>query len=170
MKFFFAPLLFLVSISMFSCGRTDDSIPPPRLTNCDGLISDTANTNDNARIFMPSAFTCNGDGKNDLIRPTFRNASSISFTLYDLFNNIVFTSTQAGQGWAAPAPSLNGYSVYYYKIQITTISNKKIGICGEVYNFTCYPSNIPRSNIFFEDQLRTNGFTGTTTETLATCP
>jgi CHU_C Type IX secretion signal domain len=140
-----------------------------QLTNCDGLITDTLGTNDNARIYMPSAFTSNGDGKNDVIKPTIANATSVSFTLYNSINAIVFTTNQLNQGWTAPAINSNSYAVYYYKIQITTSANRRIGICGEVYNLTCYPAAIPRTSIYFEDQLRINGFTGATTEVLPNC-
>lgn len=163
-------LTMVVGITILSCRNTDkeeSNIKP--LVNCDGLISDTLGTNDNARIYMPSAFTCNGDGKNDIIKPTITNASSISFTLYNSSNTVVFNTTQLNQGWAAPSIPSNSYSVYHYKIQINTNANRKIGICGDVYNLACYPPAIPRSNIYFEDQLRSNGFTGTTTEVLPNC-
>ena len=153
-----------------SCRNTDkEESSIVRLTNCEGLISDTLGTNDNAKIFMPSAFTSNGDGKNDMIKPTVANATTISYTLYNSSNTIVFSTTQQNQGWVAPTIPSNSYTVYYYKIQITTTANRKIGICGEVYNLSCYPPAIPRSNIYFEDQLRFNGFTAATTEVLPNC-
>jgi CHU_C Type IX secretion signal domain len=164
------PMLMALIIIFISCKNSgDDTTPTPRLTNCDGLITDTLGTNDNGRVYMPTAFTPNNDGKNDIIRPTTRNVTSITYTLYDLSANIVFTTNQLAQGWSAPPVPPNTFSTYYYKIQATTASGKKIGACGEVYNINCYPSSIPRANIYFEDQLRTNGFTGTTTEVLQNC-
>jgi Tfp pilus assembly protein FimT len=164
-------LLIIVAIAIIqSCKNTDTDVSTLiTLVNCDGLITDTLGTNDNARIYMPSAFTSNGDGKNDVIKPTIANATSISFTLYNSSNTIVFNTNQLNQGWTAPAINSNSYAVYYYKIQITTNANRRIGICGEVYNLTCYPAAIPRTSIYFEDQLRINGFTGATTEVLPNC-
>jgi CHU_C Type IX secretion signal domain len=163
-------IVFVAIVIIQSCRNTgtDVSTLIP-LVNCDGLITDTLGTNDNARIYMPSAFTCNGDGKNDVIKPTITNATSISYTLYNSNNGIVFTTNQMNQGWSAPSIPSNSYSVYYYKIQITTSAGRKIGMCGEVYNLTCYPAAIPSSKIYFEDQLRPNGFTGVTTEVLPNC-
>jgi hypothetical protein len=43
-------------------------------------------------------------------------------------------------------------------------------MCGDVYALTCYTINPPRSFYYFEDMLTPNGFTGTTLETLNTCP
>jgi CHU_C Type IX secretion signal domain len=163
-------LAIVVSSIVQSCRNTDkEESSIGRLTNCEGLISDTLGTNDNARIFMPSAFTSNGDGKNDLIKPTITNATAISFTLFNSNNTVVFSTTQPNQGWTAPFIPSNSYSIYYYKIQITTAANRKIGICGEVYHLACYPPAIPRGNIYFEDQLTPNGFTGATTEVLPNC-
>jgi hypothetical protein len=164
-------LLAMVASSIIAgCKNTDkEEVVVVQLTNCDGLITDTLGTNSNARIYMPSAFTSNGDGKNDIIKPTITNATSVSFTLYSSNNTILFNTNQLNQGWAAPPIPSNSYSVYYYKIQITTTANKKIGICGEVYNLACYPASIPRPSIYFEDQLRPNGFTGVTTEVLPNC-
>jgi hypothetical protein len=160
----------IASSIMVGCKNTDiEETSVVQLINCDGLITDTLGTNDNARIYMPSAFTSNGDGKNDVIKPTIASAISVSFTLYNSNNTIVFNTNQLNQGWTAPPIPSNSYSVYYYKIQITTSANKRIGICGEVYNLTCYPGSIPRTSIYFEDQLRVNGFTGVTTEVLPNC-
>jgi hypothetical protein len=158
------------STIIVGCRNTDTNVSEIlTLINCDGLVTDTLGTNDNARIYMPSAFTCNGDGKNDVIKPTIINATSISFTLYNSNNGIVFTTNQINQGWSAPSIPSNSYSVYYYKIQVTTSASRKIGICGEVYNLTCYPAAIPSSKIYFEDELRPNGFTGARTEVLPNC-
>jgi CHU_C Type IX secretion signal domain len=156
---------------VFSCRNNNksDSIAIP-ITNCYGLVNDTLGTNDNGRIYMPSAVTSNGDGKNDIIRPTTRNITSLTFTLYNSNNTVLFTSTQIGQGWTAHTLTTGTYSTYFYKIQAVTNSNRKIGICGDLNNVTCYPSNIPRNKIFFEDQLRIDGFTGITTETIANYP
>ncbi len=164
----------ILSISIlvsFVCCRNNstEQFTNVPLTNCEGLLTDTAGTNDNGRIFMPSAFTSNGDSKNDIIKPSTINISSITFTIYDINNNIKFTTTQLGQGWSAPALPNGSYSTYYYKIQAVTNANKKMGICGEVNNLTCYPSTIPKEKIFFEDQLRIDGFTGVTTEVLQNC-
>ncbi|MEQ1553848.1 MAG: hypothetical protein ABL929_06705 [Ferruginibacter sp.] len=170
-KYFF--ILFVIVVTIFVGCKNNEEIPSIIYVpiNCDGLVTDTAGTNDNGRVFMPTAFTSNNDGKNDNIKPSFKNITSMVFTLYDVQNNVVFTSSQIGQGWVAPAIQTNSYSVYYYKIQATTNSNKKIGVCGTTYNLTCFPITIlPRSTFYFEDQLTVNGFTAATTETIGNCP
>jgi hypothetical protein len=161
--------LFLVAVIIFwGCDRNNNP-DDARHINCDGLVTDTLGTNDNGRIYMPSAFSPNGDGKNDAIRPITQNISSVSFTVYDENNNIVFNTAQIGQAWQ-PAAGTTGVVKYYYKIQVVTINNHKIGTCGDLYQLSCFPTNVPRSSLYFQDQLTPNGFTGTTLETLSNCP
>lgn len=148
----------------FQCEKDIDQYP-----HCIGLVTDTTGTGDNARIYIPNAFTPNGDGKNDGIRPLTSNIASISFTLYDDRFNTVFSTTTIGQGWNAAVYSPT-FIKYYYKIQATTNSNHQIGMCGEILQISCYPHGRPASSFYFEDQLTPFGFTGVTSETLSTCP
>jgi hypothetical protein len=137
--------------------------------NCDSLVTDTLGSGDNGRIYMPNAFSPNGDGLNELCRPFAQNIDSIKFTLYDEYNRVLFVATQLGQGYL-PAPDGSRIKKYYYKIQATTLGHKKIGLCGEVYGITCFTKDPPKSFYYFEDMLTASGFTRPTAETLATCP
>lgn len=158
------PIFLLTTILFLSnCKKSNDMVP----INCDGLVTDTLGTNDNARIYMPNAFTPNGDGLNDIIRPIGQNISPFSFTIYDGDNNIVFTSNVPGQGWTTTS-SVNTYTKYYYKIQAVTNASHNIGTCGDLYRLACRPNNAPV--LYFEDQLTVNGFTGVTSDVLPICP
>ncbi len=157
----------LITVIVFSCTNKEDSLP--HVSNCDGLVTDTAGTGDNGRIYMPNGFTPNGDGLNDRSKPTTQNIASFTFTIYDEYDRIVFTTTQSGIGWEPT--SVPGVAIrYFYKIQAVTNSGRNIGKCGEVYLMTCYPAGTPHSNFYFEDQLTAFGFTGVTAETLGNCP
>ena len=166
MKFIF-PVLLILSVALFSnCTKSSDPIVH---INCDGLVTDTLGTGDSGRIYIPNAFTPNGDGLNEILRPFTQNIDSIQFTIYDEDNTVLFTSNLLGDAWIPLPPSLP-VKRYYYKIQATTNNNKKIGMCGDVYALTCYTINPPKSFYYFEDMLTVNGFTGTTMEALSTCP
>ena len=166
MKLIFTAILLSAVVLFSSCSKSGE---PFLRINCDGLVTDTLGTNDSGRIYIPNAFTPNGDGLNEIYRPFTQYIDSIQFTIYDEDNTVLFTSNLLGDSWIPPATSLL-VKRYYYKIQATTHRNRKIGVCGDVYALTCYTINPPKSFYYFEDMLTANGFTGTTLETLKTCP
>jgi gliding motility-associated-like protein len=51
-------------------------------------------------IYVPRAFSPNGDGVNDLLKPILVGIQTFQyFTVYNRWGNIVFTTTDANQGW-----------------------------------------------------------------------
>lgn len=53
-----------------------------------------------ADIFVPTAFTPNGDGMNDLLRPICVGIRQLSyFRVYDRWGKLVFATHQMGAGW-----------------------------------------------------------------------
>lgn len=53
-----------------------------------------------ADILVPSAFTPNGDGKNDLLRPLTVGISQLRyFRIYNRWGQLLFTTTELGKGW-----------------------------------------------------------------------
>lgn len=165
MKLIIPALLITTAVVFTNCSKSSD---PVHHVNCDGLVTDTAGTGDNARIFMPNAFSPNNDGLNDFCTPILQNIDSIGFTLYDENDAVVFTTNQLGQGWQTTFIT-NTAIRYFYKIQTRTMAGNHIGMCGEVYGLTCFPVNPPKKFYYFEDMLTPGGFTGTTAETLTTC-
>ena len=52
------------------------------------------------KLFMPTAFTPNGDGKNELFRPTFIGPSAkYDFKIYNRWGQLVYESKVPGAGW-----------------------------------------------------------------------
>ena len=138
----------------FGCRKPEK---PAHLVYCDGLITDTAGTNDNGRVFFPSAFSPNGDGLNDILKPITQNISSISFTILDDYNHVIFNTSVPGEGWRTNLVP-NAYVVYYYRIQATTTAQRKIGLCGKVYMLTCFPKKHPPNQFLFWRPANTHGF------------
>ncbi len=57
-------------------------------------------------VFVPSAFTPNNDGRNDLLRPLSAGIKSLDhFSIYNRWGRLVFTTRQQLQGWDG---SING--------------------------------------------------------------
>ena len=51
-------------------------------------------------IFMPNAFTPNGDGRNDVIRPVLVGVKQFDFfRIYNRWGQLVFSTNQSGKGW-----------------------------------------------------------------------
>jgi len=51
-------------------------------------------------IIVPSAFTPNGDGKNDVLRPIPLGITKLHyFSMYNRWGQLVFTTTELGKGW-----------------------------------------------------------------------
>src|SRR4030095_14870271 len=54
----------------------------------------------NPQIFVPTAFTPNGDGKNDLFRPIVVSIKKMEyFRVYNRWGQMVFSTTVNGKGW-----------------------------------------------------------------------
>lgn len=158
--------ILVASIFLLNCCKPKNSI---KLTHCDNLITDTLGTNDSGRIYLPNAFTPNGDGVNDLFIPITVHISSIDFTIYDEMNNILFHTNTLGEGWAnSPSPSNN--TKYYFRIQAITSDNHKIGICGEVNSLKCISTGMSLNNFLFPDQLSPDGMIYPTNENVISCP
>ncbi len=70
---------------------------------------------------VPSAFTPNNDGLNDLIKPKIQPGCSISgyqFTIYNRWGELVFTSDKPGAGWDGSYKNQPAdIGVYMYSLQ-----------------------------------------------------
>ena len=54
----------------------------------------------NPQIFVPTGFTPNGDGRNDLLKPIAVGITSIEyFRVYNRWGQLVFSTTSNGHGW-----------------------------------------------------------------------
>ncbi len=55
---------------------------------------------ENCSVYLPTAFTPNGDGLNDIIKPYLVGMKSLKrFAIYNRFGNIVFLTQKEGEGW-----------------------------------------------------------------------
>lgn len=92
------------------CGAQTDSVRVEQL-NCD------------CQPTAPTAFSPNGDGKNDVFLPLLKSAcmaKSYELLIYNRYGQVVFSSNQAGVGW--DGTYLNGRTaelgVYYYILKL----------------------------------------------------
>jgi len=79
-------------ITYYVTGRTAD--------NCEG--SDTINIKvyKGPEIYVPTAFTPNGDGHNDVLRPICIGISQFNyFRIFNRYGQVIFQTSDAGRGW-----------------------------------------------------------------------
>ena len=83
-------------------------------------------------IFVPTAFTPNGDGRNDLILPVCAGISQLNFfRIYNRWGQLVFSTTEVGRGWDGTIggqPQATGSFVYL--VQATDYTGKSISQKG----------------------------------------
>jgi gliding motility-associated-like protein len=74
-----------------------------RATNVKGCVATDSvliKVNPVQEIFIPTAFTPNGDGKNDHLIPFFPATTVLkNFTVYNRWGQLVFSSDARGKGW-----------------------------------------------------------------------
>jgi gliding motility-associated-like protein len=69
-------------------------------TNICGKVSDTVNVQLCTYIYIPNAFSPNGDGVNDILAPVYYpNVQLISFEIYNRWGELVFQTSDITKGW-----------------------------------------------------------------------
>jgi len=85
-------------------------------------------------VFMPTAFSPNGDGKNDIYHvPDLAGFHLVSFTIFNRYGVKVFKTSNATVGWDGTIkgePQETGEYVYY--LEMKTPSGKKINKKGSI--------------------------------------
>jgi len=85
-------------------------------------------------IFVPSAFTPDGDGRNDILRPVCVGIRELNyFRVYNRWGELVFSSSEMGRGWdgtikGQPQPTAN----FVYIVQGVDYTGKVIFKKGNV--------------------------------------
>ncbi len=73
-------------------------------------------------LFVPNAFTPNGDGRNDVFRAYLSgNITGFRFTIYNRWGSKVFETKTAGQGWDGTfngTPAATGAFIWYCRYQL----------------------------------------------------
>ncbi len=86
-------------------------------------------------IYVPNAFTPNGDGKNDMFFAYGNEITSFTMNVYDRWGNLIFTSDDIMNGWdgrASDGSEIAQQDVYVYKIAVKDFEGKAHGITGSV--------------------------------------
>ncbi len=116
-----------------------------------------------AQAFLPTAFTPNGDGLNDILRIVGVNISSFNFTVCGENGLIIFSTTNINEGWEGLLPdgSMAPAGIYQAKwsaiIGGGTVLEDNQSIMLFVYGENgCIEESI--ADYYFESQLYGGGF------------
>jgi gliding motility-associated-like protein len=109
------PAAFIASSAQFTVTVTD-------LNGCehvDTVYVELLEPCDEQNIFIPSAFSPNGDGLNDLFRITSDIVESLTLSVYDRWGEKVFESHDPGNGWDGTFNGRNlGNDVFGYILKV----------------------------------------------------
>jgi gliding motility-associated-like protein len=83
-------------------------------------------------IMMPNAFSPNGDGKNDIIRPVLIGISSLDyFKVFNRWGQQVFSTTELNRGWDGRISGImQDPSTYVFMVQGRDYTGKLIAKKG----------------------------------------
>lgn len=83
-------------------------------------------------VFVPSAFTPNNDGRNDVLRPIAVGVKKINyFRIYNRWGNLVFSTTSTEQGWDGRlGGTLQTTNVYAWMVEAEDYTGKTIFLKG----------------------------------------
>lgn len=84
-------------------------------------------------VYVPNAFTPDGDGLNDVFRPEGDGMKTLHLQIFDRWGEMVFESKELEKGWDGtingdPAPA----GVYVYKCTVTGMNGEKKSVQGHL--------------------------------------
>jgi gliding motility-associated-like protein len=84
--------------------------------------------------YLPTAFTPNGDGLNDIVRPYLVGMKSLkSFSIFNRWGNLIFYSTREGEGWDGKSKGITqDGGVYVWMLEFYTNDNKLVTEKGTI--------------------------------------
>ncbi|KAA5537265.1 hypothetical protein F0919_06225 [Taibaiella lutea] len=162
MKRIFYSILLL--ISLYSCGKKDKF-------EC-GVQNEMAPADDSSSLFIPNAFSPDGNGLNDVFVPFTRNMDSVHFAVYDTDNRLIFETHELYKGWM-PDNAESGLTLYHYKVMAKSHQGYTYNRCGDFYVYKCLPKGFDASTLVFGDQYDPNApdgyLKGSSAETFLLC-
>jgi gliding motility-associated-like protein len=82
---------------------------------------------------MPTAFSPNGDSKNDIFRPILNNVKILEFSVYNRWGQRVFVTYSNEIGWDG---TFNGgpcdLGTYFYKVRYQVLDREPALLKGDV--------------------------------------
>ncbi|GAB4130714.1 MAG: hypothetical protein Fur0041_00150 [Bacteroidia bacterium] len=102
---------------------------------CTDTITQDVIVNPEFTLYIPNAFTPNGDGKNDFYFAYGEEITDFTMQIFDRWGNLIYTANSISDGWDGRA---NGGSeaaqqdVYVYKVNVKDYTGKQHKLTGHV--------------------------------------
>lgn len=107
-------------------GNYEMCLVASNLNNCIDTICQTVIIEDMFFLFVPNAFTPNGDGDNEVFYPIISNykEGTFEFLIFNRWGNLLFESTDPSKGWDGTHLSYPVKNdIYIWKINVTSNSD-----------------------------------------------
>ncbi len=99
--------------------------------NCQDSASDCAHVIE-THIYMPSAFTPNHDGKNDIFRPILHNVDVMEFCVYNRYGERIFLTSDEKEGWNGNYHGMRcDLGTYFYTVRYRVLKREGM-LTGDV--------------------------------------
>jgi gliding motility-associated-like protein len=101
---------------------------------CKGEASVTIKVYEGPQIYVPTAFTPNGDGKNDVFKPFPVGISKYNyFRVFNRWGQVIYSTVNFNQGWDGTiGGKMQPTGTYVWMVEGITKENKKITKRGTV--------------------------------------
>ncbi len=84
-------------------------------------------------IYVPNAFTPNGDGNNDIVYVHSENIKSLKFYIYDQWGELLYTSTSQQNGWdGSYKGTREPVGVYVYYLEAVMLDGEQVRKKGTI--------------------------------------
>lgn len=87
------------------------------------------------KLYIPSAFTPNSDGRNETFKPIGQYIKTFEMYIFNRWGEQIFHSTNLNQGWNGEVNGtgqIGQEDVYIYKIMVTDAENAQHSYVGNV--------------------------------------
>ena len=119
-----------ISNPVFNAPIIGDDVYTIDITTAAGCLTvDTqmVNTIKEVKVYVPTAFTPNNDGRNDLLRPILLGAKELKyFRVYNRWGQLVFDMQNSERGWDGSIKGVQqGTAVYVWMVEILGLDNRR---------------------------------------------
>ena len=100
---------------------------------CQATATASISVENNLPLYIPTAFSPNGDGNNDVFQIYGQGIRTIDLKIFNRWGEKVFETTNQFEGWDGTYKGvMQNPSVYTYNVDVTFLDNKKVERKGTV--------------------------------------